>query len=181
MGSEMCIRDRCVGCVWLSINPASIGLGSGSQNQRQGGQNIVEENKQSYLQGGFPYLERLADLLTVNVLRQYYTVPPDMEVFFDISGIDYETAMDRQAETERWLSILGSSLPVNPLYIAERLGIPADQVGDRYAVSASAQAHITQASAGNGINKELDGTLPLAALPEPVIYQQGVTSNGHHS
>ena len=110
-------------CSTVGISPTSLQLGSGFQNQV--GATAVEENRQSYLNGGFPFLEVLASELTYNVLQRWW--PEDFEVRFDTSVIDYETAGNRQAEVDRWLKI-GAELGVRREYIAEKLSIPIDQL-----------------------------------------------------
>lgn len=119
------VEERIAACVLL--HPACASLGSSFQNQV--GATLVEEVRQSYVNGGFPFLERLADTLTTNVLHAWYTNSLGLRVHFDISGIDYETAENRQAETERWIDVM-DALNLKREWVANRLGIPEEALAE---------------------------------------------------
>ena len=114
-------------CSLVGISPATVQLNSGYQNQV--GATVVEENRQSYLNGGFPLLDLLGEEITKNVLYHYWAGTTNgLRFEFDYSGIDYETATNRAAETDRILSIYESELPIAVEWFLNELGIPLDQL-----------------------------------------------------
>ena len=118
-------EERLAAC--LLLHPAVASLGASFQNQV--GATLKEEIKQSYVNGGFPFLNKFADSLTTAILHKWYTNSQQLKVAFDISGVDYTTGEDKGNEFSMWIDAY-EGLSLKREWVAGQLGIPEEALDE---------------------------------------------------